>query len=62
MTFFKKKPKDNWKNKAKERRVEIIKLEKRNQEIIDSREYWKTQAKKYKEKIVYLNNELKKNS
>jgi hypothetical protein len=52
---------ENWKKKAKCRRKEIVKLQKRNDEIIMNRDEWKSKAEKYKEEIKRLNEELKKN-
>ena len=52
---------NNWKSKAKQRRMENMKLKKRNEEILKSRNRWKSKAKRNEEKINKLNEELKKN-
>ena len=38
-----------WKNKAKERRKEIISLKKRNDELIENRDKWKKEAQYFKD-------------
>ncbi len=49
-----------WKNKAKERRVEIKTLKKRMKEIIESRNHWKSESERLKEEKEELEDRLKK--
>jgi hypothetical protein len=64
--FFKKDKSDNntevkWKEKAKTRREETKKLNKRIRELTKSRDDWKNKANKLEEKNKILNDNIKKN-
>jgi hypothetical protein len=52
---------NDWKSKAKKRRIENMGLKKRNKEILKSRNQWKLKATKHEDKIKTLREELKKN-
>jgi len=49
-----------WKNKAKERRIEIKALKKRMKEIIESRNHWKSASERLREEKEELEERLKK--
>jgi hypothetical protein len=61
--LFKKDSNENndWKEKAKKRRLENDALKKRNKELEKSRNKWKEKAGKHQKKIDWLNDMLKKN-
>lgn len=48
-SFKNKELPDNWKEKAKERRLEIKELKKRVKELSKNRNKWKSKAAKYKD-------------
>ena len=49
-----------WKDKAKERRLEIKRLKKQLKEMGKSRAKWEKKAKKFKERYEWIYNLLKK--
>jgi hypothetical protein len=60
--FLNKIDSDNaWKIKAKKRRLENKNLKKEIGRVKDSRKKWRQKAEDYKEKIIMLEKELKKN-
>lgn len=61
-SFFKKKSSNkDWQTKAVERKREIEKLKKRNNELIESRDKIKDKLKNIEKENEILRNELKKN-
>jgi len=52
--------KNPWKEKAKQRRIEIKEFKKRVKELIQSRSHWQNEAEKYKGLCKKLESELKK--
>lgn len=63
LNIFKKQPKtsSDWKEKAVTRRSENDTLKKRNKEISQSRDKWKSKAENFQNEIDRLKTELKKN-
>jgi hypothetical protein len=49
-----------WKDKAKERRIENKRLNKRIKEIIESRDHWKRESERLKKEKEGLEERLKK--